>query len=87
MDINFLTEYASPIIVGICLCVGYVIKKFVEDVDNKYIPAICTVIGLILSVWIAGWSISPETILQGLLSGLCSTGLHQLFKQLIEKHN
>ena len=87
MDLNFLTEYAVPVIVGICLCVGYVIKKFVEDVDNKYIPAICTVIGLIPAIWIAGWAISPDIILRGLFSELCSTGLHQLFKQLIEKHN
>lgn len=85
MDLTFLTEFAVPVIIGICICVGYVIKKFVKDVDNKYIPAVCAVIGLILAVWIAGWVISPEIILQGLFSGLSATGLHQLFKQMIEK--
>lgn len=26
MDLSFISEYAVPVIVGICLCVGYVIK-------------------------------------------------------------
>lgn len=85
MDVSFLTEYSIPVIIGICLCVGYIIKKFVADVDNKYIPAVCAGLGLILAVWIAGWRISPEIILQGLFSGLSATGLHQLFKQMVEK--
>lgn len=84
MDLSFLTEFAVPVIIGICLCVGYVIKKFVADVDNRYIPAVCAVLGLILAVWIAGWRITPEIILQGLFSGLSATGFHQLFKQMIE---
>lgn len=25
-DLSFLTNYAVPIIVGICLCIGYVLK-------------------------------------------------------------
>lgn len=85
MDLTFLNDYAEPVIIGICLCVGYVIKKFVDDVDNKYIPAICAVLGLILAVWTAGWSFTPAIILQGLFSGLSATGLHQMFKQLIDK--
>ena len=84
MNIEFLTEFAAPVIVGICLCVGYVVKKWIKDVDNKYIPTICTVTGLLLAVWMAGWKISPGIILQGLFSGLAATGLHQLFKQMIE---
>ena len=84
-DLNFLTEFMVPVIVGICLCVGYVIKKWIKDVDNKYIPTIVTALGLVLAIWMNGWSISPQTILQGLISGLASTGLHQLFKQYLEK--
>lgn len=87
MDINFLAEYAIPVIVGICLCVGYVTKKWIKDVDNKFIPSICAVIGLILAVWMAGWQISPSVILQGLFSGLAATGLHQAFKQIVEKED
>ena len=85
MDLSFLSEYLVLVIVGICLCVGYIVKKWIKDVDNKWIPTICAVIGVILSVWMNGWSISPVIILSGLCSGLASTGFHQLFKQFIEK--
>ena len=84
-DLGFLTEFMVPVIVGICLCVGYVVKKWIKDVDNKHIPTICTILGVFLAVWMNDWSISPAIILSGLVSGLASTGLHQLFKQYINK--
>ena len=41
MDLTFLTNYAVPIIVGICVCVGYILKNIItSDVINKYIPLI-----------------------------------------------
>ena len=40
-DLSFLTNFTVPIIVGICLCVGYVLKNIVTtDVVNKYIQQI-----------------------------------------------
>ena len=85
-DVSFLAEFMVPVIVGICLCVGYVVKKWIKDVDNKYIPTICAVLGVILAIWINGWTITASILLSGLFSGLASTGLHQLFKQYIEKN-
>ena len=38
---EFLNEYMMPVVLGICLVVGYIIKKWVDDVDNKYIPSRC----------------------------------------------
>ena len=84
-DLGFLTEFMVPLIVGISLFVGYVIKKWIKDVDNKWIPTVCAVLGVILAIWMNGWSVSPSIILSGLFSGLASTGLHQLFKQYLEK--
>jgi hypothetical protein len=85
MDITFLTDYMSPIIVGICLCVGYILKNFVpDDKVNKFIPLIMGVLGVVLNVW-AQRGISPEIILMGMFSGLASTGLHQTLKNLIAK--
>ena len=40
MDITFLNEYFIPVIVGICLCVGYVIKTSIPKVNNSLIPAV-----------------------------------------------
>lgn len=85
-DLSFLTEYAIPVIVGICLCVGYVIKSSIPKVDNKYIPLIMAVLGLGLNVWI-NLSVTPEIMLGGMFSGLVSTGLHQVYKSIIEGGN
>ena len=85
IDLTFLTNYAVPIIVGICLCVGYVLKNIVTtDVINKYIPLIMAVIGVVLNIWI-NMAFTPEILLEGMFSGLASTGLHEAFKQLVKK--
>lgn len=85
MDITFLTEFAVPIIVGICLCIGYIIKNMIpSDGINKYIPLIMGALGVVLNVWI-NLGITPQILLGGLFSGLASTGLHQVFKNLINK--
>ena len=81
---EFLNNFILPVALGICLCTGYVVKKWIKDVDNKYIPTIVAAMGVFLSVWINGWDITPDAILTGLVSGLSSTGLHQMFKQFIE---
>ena len=84
MDLGFLSEYAVPLIVGICLCVGYILKHLVatEAVD-KYIPLVMGALGVGLNVWINN-SFTAQILLAGLFSGLASTGLHQLFAQLIK---
>ena len=83
---EFLNEYMMPVVLGICLVVGYIVKKWISDVDNKYIPTIVTVLGAFLAVWINNWAITAEIILSGLVTGAASTGLHQLFTQFIEKN-
>ncbi|MDD3369118.1 MAG: phage holin family protein [Lachnospiraceae bacterium] len=83
---EFLNDFYVPVIVGICLCAGYIIKKWVKDVDNKYIPTVCAILGVILAAWINWPTVTPEVILGGMVSGLASTGLHQLFTQFIEKN-
>jgi hypothetical protein len=84
MDLSFIADFAVPIIVGICLCVGYVLKHIVAtDAINKYIPAIMGVLGVVLNIWI-NMNFTPEILLGGLFSGLASTGLHQVFKQIVK---
>lgn len=85
MDLTFLANFAVPIIVGVCLCIGYVIKNVITtDTINKYIPLIMAVLGVILNIWI-NMSFTPEILLGGMFSGLASTGLYEAFKQLIKK--
>ena len=85
MDLTFLANFAVPTIVGVCLCVGYVIKNVITtDTINKYIPLIMAVLGVVLNIWI-NMSFTPEILLGGMFSGLASTGLYEAFKQLIKK--
>ena len=84
---DFLTEYSVPVIVGICLCVGFILKNVITtDKINKFIPLIVAVIGVVANAWLNAWTVTPEILLSGMFSGLASTGMHQLFKQFIEKH-
>jgi len=84
MDLTFFNDYVVLVVVGICLCVGYVLKNSFPSLDNKYIPLIMAVLGVVLNVWIVK-DISPDVILGGMFSGLASTGFHQLFVTLINK--
>ena len=83
---DFLNDYMVLIVIGICLCVGYVIKHVIpSDAVNRYIPLIMAVLGVVLNVWLSGFAFTPEILLGGLASGLASTGMHQLFNKFIEK--
>lgn len=82
---EFLNQFSIPVIVGICLCVGYILKNVVvTDKVNKFIPLIMGVLGLGLNMWIS-LGVSPDIILGGLVSGLASTGLYEAFRQFIKK--
>ena len=92
MDLGFLNDYYIPVVLVACLIVGYCIKHiaWLEKVSNEYIPAILAVLGAVLacvSTASGGDSITLETIVYGAFTGLASTGLHQAFKQIIDKSN
>ena len=92
MDLNFLTEYYIPIVLVACLIVGYCIKHIsrLEKISNEHIPAILAVLGAALACVSAasgGNPITLETVVYGAFTGLASTGLHQAFKQIVEKSN
>lgn len=84
MDLTILTSFTNILIVGICLCTGYIIKHSLDFIPNKYIPLIMACLGLILSICTNLDKITLEVILTGLFSGLASTGLHEAFKNLIK---
>ena len=52
MDISFLNEYMIPVIIGLCLCAGFVVKHWVNDVDNRIIPTMCALFGIGLSLYL-----------------------------------
>lgn len=84
MDLSFITELYIPIIVVLCLVVGYILKHWIKDVDNKWIPTILCIGGAVAAC-ISAKDINLTLIVSGAISGLASTGMHQAFKQIIEK--
>ncbi len=76
-----LEGYLNVLIVACCLLIGFIAKMWVKDLDNKFIPTIVAILGVILAFVTNGVSI--EAFVVGGFSGLASTGLHQLVTQLI----
>ena len=80
---EFLNDYVVLVILGICYCVGFILKHAVKsEAIDRFIPLIMGALGIFLSVWNAEWSVTPAVILSGLASGLAATGTNQIFKQL-----
>ena len=84
MDFTFLTEYFVMVVVVACLVIGYVIKHatFFKWLDNDNIPVILAVVGAILNSVVSGLSV--ESVVDGAVMGLSSTGLHQAFWRFVE---
>lgn len=82
MDISSLSQYFVLVVIGVCCCIGYIIKTSLDFIPNKEIPLILATVGVITNCILAkGFSI--DILLGGMLSGLASTGCHQMFKNLI----
>ena len=84
MDFTVLTEHFVLVVVVACLIAGYLLKHWVKDVENKYIPTILAALGAILNAVVTG--VSVEAVVYGALMGLASTGMHQAFTKFIEKN-
>ena len=86
-DLSFLMEYINLITLGICLCVGFALKyaKIFDWLGNQYIPLSMLVLGTIINVLVNIPSINAAAILGGMISGLASTGLYEMMRNLLDK--
>ena len=81
---EFLQNYIMLVVLGVCLCVGFIIKHLIPgEKINKFIPLIVGLLGILLAIWNSGWQFTPEILLSGLVSGLASTGLYEMFGKSI----
>lgn len=78
---DFIQQFYMPIIIVACLCVGYILKK-IDFIPDKFIPLVMGILGVVFAFISNG--LSFEVFVGGLFSGLASTGMHQVFKQIIE---
>lgn len=81
---EFLNAYVIPEILVLCLLLGFIIKMWIKDVDNRWIPTIVAVVGAGTSVLMNLDAVTIDVIVGGAVSGLASTGLHQMFKQWMD---
>lgn len=86
MDVTSLGITGVGAITVVCLLVGQGVKA--SGLDNKFIPIICGLCGMILGV--AAMFIMPEfpasdyitAAAVGIVSGFGATGINQAFKQM-----
>lgn len=78
MTMDFIDGMIMPIITAACLCIGYVMKKWLPT-DDKWIPTALLIVGALSGLILFG--VDYEGIVKGMVSGLSAVGLHQVFKQ------
>ena len=86
-DLSFLMEYINLVTLGICLCVGFSIKyaKIFDWLGNQYIPLAMLILGSVINILINIPNINAMVVLGGMISGLASTGLYEMMRNLLDK--
>ena len=86
-NMDVLNQYVVIVVLGICLCVGFILKNLVPcEQVNRFIPLIVGGLGILLNVWVCDGAISPEILLGGLVSGLASTGMYEAFRNFLKEN-
>lgn len=84
-DVNFcLNNLLIPMVMINCMCIGFIIKNSIEFIENKYIPLIVSISGIFFNLWFNNWNFSPNVFLEGLVSGLATTGTFELIRNVKE---
>ena len=78
---DFLEGLIVPVIMAICLCLGFIIKNF-DKIPNKWIPAILAVVGILIALWENWGAITPTTVAGGIVSALASIGAYESYRHL-----
>ena len=81
-----MEQYLLPEVMLASLLLGFIVKKWIRDVNNRWIPTIVALFGALAAVF----AVQPAAedllrlLVSGALSGLASTGMHQLLKNWLE---
>ncbi len=80
--IELFSKYIVVVVLGSCLAIGFIIKHSFDFIPNKYIPLIVGTLGVVLNTWSNSWAFTPVILLEGLASGLASTGAFEAVKTI-----
>ena len=82
MDFSSFGDYIVFAVLGICMCVGYVVKHSLTFIPDKYIPLITLIIGVVANILANIHHITLNVIFAGMISGLASTGMYEALRNL-----
>lgn len=82
MELDFLNDYIILVVVGICGCVGYVLKRL-DFIPNKFIPLILMTLGMGINILTNLPVFNASVVLGGMASGLASTGTYEAIRHLV----
>lgn len=82
---EIIQQYAVVPVTLACLLIGWMLKHTVDTLDNKWIPLILGMVGLVGVMWINNWAFTPENFLGGLCSAALAVWIHNNYKNLTEK--
>lgn len=84
VDIAIITTLISPIITIACLAIGFVLKELIPGkIINRFIPLIVLILGIVFNIWAVG-AVTFEVCVAGAISGLASSGLYEVFRQMLK---
>lgn len=74
-------SFLNITIVITCFLLGYVFKNY-TPIKNKYIPLLMLILGIVLNLFLTGFTITLDTFVVGGFSGLASTGVYEFIVNL-----
>lgn len=80
MTMDVMMAMIDAAVFVICAVVGCIMKRHMPT-DNKWIPTVLPVLGMILCC-LANKEVSVAVIASGILSGWAATGAHQAITQI-----
>ena len=80
MTLDYIIELYIPVVMAACLVLGFILKKWCPA-DNKWIPTVLFVVGIVCGLAYNG--VSFDSVVYGAVSGLASVGLNQAFQQAL----
>ena len=66
------------------MIIGFLIKRTLPVIPNRFIPLICAVVGVGVNVWM-NLGITPRIFVEGMVSGIAATGMFELVRNFAGK--
>lgn len=79
---ELIKDLIIPIVVVNCFSIGFLIKNSIPSIPNNKIPLIVSAVGILYNIWLNNFEITPKVFIEGLVSGMASTGAFELLKNL-----